>query len=425
MPEKKLKVLWFTNTPANADEYFNSELKGTGGWIKSLNQLMQHEVELHIAFHNGNINNEPFQYQETKYYPIQVYKNKYQKKIYKSFNKVIDDDLLLKYLDVINQIKPDIIHIHGTENSFGNIIDKTDIPVIISIQGNLTVYHHKYLSGFGKEYLKVAKRDIGNPKSMLSPQRFINVYNEFRINAKRERDFLRNTKYIIGRTDWDRRITRILAPESSYFHNDEILRDSFYNKKWIAPEQNKKLIIHTTNGNNIYKGFETLCHALSLLNRMGINCEWRVAGIKEDDLIVKITKKKLKIDFPERGLVLLGSLNENELVDRLLEAHMYVMVSHIENSPNNLCEAMMLGMPCISTFVGGTGSLIKDKENGILIQDGDPWAMAGAILELKNDKNKIKIYGENAKETAAKRHDKENIIKDLVEIYTSIISKAK
>ena len=29
-----MRVLWFANTPANAIEYFNKELKGTGGWLK-------------------------------------------------------------------------------------------------------------------------------------------------------------------------------------------------------------------------------------------------------------------------------------------------------------------------------------------------------------------------------------------------------
>ena len=34
----------------------------------------------------------------------------------------------------------------------------------------------------------------------------------------------------------------------------------------------------------------------------------------------------------------------------------------------------------------GIISLLKDKEEGLVIQDGDPWSMAGAILELVNDK---------------------------------------
>jgi len=102
------------------------------------------------------------------------------------------------------------------------------------------------------------------------------------------------------------------------------------------------------------------------------NFEWRVAGISNNDLIVKVVKKFLKSLYPKSNLILLGKLSELELINNLLNSNLYVMPSHIENSPNNLCEAMMLGMPCIATCVGGTASLINNNDDGVLIQDGDP-----------------------------------------------------
>lgn len=42
------------------------------------------------------------------------------------------------------------------------------------------------------------------------------------------------------------------------------------------------------------------------------------------------------------------------------------MPSHIENSPNNLCEAMILGMPCIATDAGGTSTLLSNMKDGLL-----------------------------------------------------------
>jgi len=101
------------------------------------------------------------------------------------------------------------------------------------------------------------------------------------------------------------------------------------------------------------------------------------------------------------------------------------MTSHIENESNSLYEAMILGLPCISSFVGGTGSTIKDCYNGILIQDGDPWVLAGAILELYNDKEKAILLGQNARETALKRHDKDTIINDIINNYKEIINDSK
>jgi glycosyltransferase involved in cell wall biosynthesis len=414
-----MKVLWFSTTSANADEYYNEELKGTGGWLKSLDNSLQQHVELNIAFYS--IRDESFKYKETFYYSIKRNQNVFIKILNRLGHSFFDKEDINKYLTIIESVKPDIIHIHGTELPFACIIPLVKIPVVVSIQGNITIYFHKFLSGFDKYYLRITDKRTTSIKAMLFPQRFLLSYRLFEKIKTREKNNLQITKYIIGRTLWDKRITRIMAPNSIYFHVDEILRDSFYHTQW-APHFGTKIIIHSTNGNTFYKGFETLCLALNELNRIGINCEWRVAGIKPNDLIIKITKKYLKTKFPSKGLILLGSLNEKSLVEKLLEADIFVMPSHIENSPNNLCEAMMLGVPCISTFVGGTGSLLKDGEDGILVQDGDPWAIAGAILELTNNNERATQLGRKARTVAMKRHDKGRIVDALIETYECIIN---
>jgi len=414
-----MRVLWFTNTPANAIEYFDKEIKGTGGWLKALDEELQNHVDLHIAFHNSYYNYTTFKYKNTTYHPIKIYKNKFHKYWSIFTNKVIDEEFKSEYLKIINEVQPDIIHIHGTENPFGCIIDDINIPVAISIQGVLTVISHKYCSGIEKQYLSVSKRN-----NIFFRSNFKKSYLKMKKMAEIERRTLINCKYIFGRTDWDERITKILAPNRIYFHSDEMLRENFYYNKWELPQNNFIKII-TTSSNNFYKGFETICESLYLLNKLHKNIIWYIAGIKDDDLIVKVVKKKLGSKYPKDNLVLLGNLNENELIDQLLNSCIYVMPSHIENSPHSLCEAMFLGMPCISTFTGGAGSFITDKFNGILIQDGDSYAMAGAILELVNDKNRAIILGKHARETALKRHDKDTIINDIINNYKEIINDSK
>jgi len=415
-----MRILWFSNTPANADEYFNSELKGSGGWLKALDQALQAHVELHIAFYMQH--DKIFKYKNTFYYPIKTKQNLFGKVLNRFITYVTDAEDLTQYLAIIDQVKPDIIHIHGTENPFACIIPHTNIPVIVSIQGNITACLHKFCSGFEKRFLYVKNRKIASLKDFFFPEAFSFSYKLFNKMQKREAKNLVLTKNIIGRTIWDKRITRIQAPDSSYYHGDEILRDSFYQYQW-TPHSSGKTIIHTTLGNSFYKGFETLCMALSKLNAIGLDCKWQVAGIDNNDLIVKVTKKKLKSDYPSKGLILLGSINENSLIARIMEADIYVMTSHIDNSPNSLCEAMIIGMPCISTFAGGVASLLKDGEEGILIQDGDPWAMAGAVLEMLNNKDRTIQLGKNARNVALQRHNKDRIVNALLKIYESIIRK--
>jgi len=414
-----MKVLWFSNTPANADDFFTSTLKGTGGWLKSLDRELQNEVELHIAFLDKG--NSSFKYQNTWYYQIKKSETFLKKLIKRFIFLETNAESLNEFLKIVKIIEPDIIHIHGTELTFGEIISKTNIPTVLSIQGNITIYKHKYFSGIEKKNIRFVLDRKHIIRSLIFGNCFHLGFKFFKMQSKNEIKYFTNIKFIIGRTDWDRRITRVLSPQSVYFHNDEILRKCFYEKKWIPHLDRNNIIIQTTSGNVLYKGFETICCALNILINNGYNVEWRIAGIGQNDIIVSVVKKKLKKDFPKKGFFLLGSLTDEQLCQKLLEADIYVMPSHIENSPNNLCEAMILGIPCIATFAGGTGSLMKDKEEGILIQDGDPWSMAGAILEFLMNFNKAILYGKNARKRALLRHSNKKILTELIEIYKNII----
>ena len=414
-----MKVLWFCNTSAAGEEFLNANGVG-GGWLKSLDRQIQEYVDLHIAFYYPYQLNQ-FNHGKTSYHPIysgNIIWNTFKKHFIVSEK---DEQDFCKYSEIIKQVKPDIIHIHGTENPFGCIIGKVKIPVVVSIQGNITVYHHKFFAGIENKYLsmKVTAKSL---KQLFVSSNFRYNYKSFTIKKQIELKNLKNTKYIIGRTEWDKRITSVLAPDSVYFHGDEILRDAFYENQWEYPAQ-KELIVHSTNGDSFYKGFETICLALNELHKIHIDITWQVAGITEKSLIYKIVKKKLKKNFPTKGLVLLGTLPEQELIESMKKSNIYVMSSHIENSPNNLCEAMIIGMPCIATFAGGTGSLLKDKEEGLLIQAGDPWVMAGAILELLNNKERAITMGVNARTRALQRHNKSRIVTDLIETYQTIINE--
>jgi glycosyltransferase involved in cell wall biosynthesis len=413
-----MRVLWLTNTPAGADRVLNT---GTisGGWLQALNKALQHRVELHVAFfYPRNCDN--FSFEFTQYYPICHRHWKWQ--IIKDLvlGSRSENEYLQVLLTLIDRINPDIIHIHGTENPFGIILEKVDIPVIVSLQGNVKIISHKYFSGIERKYLNVYHLSIKNLKAFILKQTFKSNYKKLVNKVKWEEAVLKKCKYLIGRTDWDKRISRIFSPQSIYFHNDEILRDSFYENVWKS-HWNDKIVLFSTITNSFFKGLETICLALFELNKLGVNIEWRIAGLTESDQIIAVVKKKIREKYPLNGLIFLGSKNESSIVDELLKADIFILASHIENSSNSLCEAMILGLPCIATNAGGTGSLLKDKEEGILIQDGDPWSMAGAILELLNKPILAEDYGRNARIRALKRHDKETIINGLISIYSKVI----
>lgn len=401
-----MRVLWFSNTPAAGDEYISSN--GTGGWLKSLDKAIQNSVELHVAFYDRNYPR-VFTVGKTTYHQLAPYDKKslIKRRLQLLFGNTNPD--IPSYLEVIERVKPDIIHIHGTEKPWIQLVGHTDVPVLLSIQAILTVMNHKYFSGFSKKDLRFNSS-------------YLKSYHSFLKEAVIEREGVRGLNFIMGRTDWDRRVYSVLAPHAKYYIGGEILRDGFYQTQWrIHNRRDGRVIVHTTTGSLLFKGLETICGAITVLNKAGVDVEWRVAGVSENCEFVKIARKKLAADYPPKGLKLLGSLNEADLISRMLEADIYVSPSHQDNSPNALCEATMLGMPCIGTFAGGTGSILKDGETGVLIQDGDPWAMAGAVLELANNQSLALQYASGAREAAIDRHNKVKVINQVMAAYNDIL----
>lgn len=409
-----LKVLWFSLSPGLSASYLNNGYMGLG-WLKALESNIQDKVDLSIVFyHNEDV--KPFTIGSTKYFPVKRYKKGKISEMLKRMTNSLESDVHIQtFLKIINDVKPDVIHVHGTETNYGLIQKYTEIPVAISIQSIITVYHHKYFSTINYHHV----RKYSHIKEFILFRSFNNVYRRFNKMAQRELDIYSNTKHIIGRTAWDRRVASVLAPTAFYYHNDEILRKGFYQNQWNAPSS-AKIILFTTNGPDIYKGIETLLHCAWLLDTNNISYEWRVAGLSKTEETVAIAAKVIRKPI-STNVKFLGTVSEEDLIIQLLQTHIYVSTSHIENSPNSLCEAQILGLPCIATNAGGTNSLIEDGKEGIVIQDGDPFVMAGAIVEMINDYPKAISYGENSRKTALERHNPQKITQDLLNIYNSII----
>ena len=413
-----MKVLWFSNTPSLAQKKLKNVTTG-GGWIESLEKNIKKDknIQLAVAYHWGNKKPEKFSYNDTTYYTFPAKSTKIKNLVNNVFFRIEPLSNINYYLEVINDFKPDIIQIFGTERDFGLIISKINIPVVIHIQGNLTACLFEYFSGFSKKNLFLSS----SIWEYLTGNSYFHSFIKMKKMAKRERIIFKDCNYFMGRTDWDRRLTYLFAGNSQYFHCNELLRDNFYNESW-SKKRNKKLILISTMFGSVYKGIETIVDSIALLNNYtNIDFEWHIAGISPNNKLIKILKKSKKRRDALKKIIFLGELKPNYLIEELKKADIFVHPSHIDNSPNSVCEAMIIGMPIIASCTGGIPSLIKNKEEGILIKDGDPYSLAGAIIELFKDENYSFFLGKNAHKRALIRHNPRKITKTINEIYLKII----
>ena len=417
-----MRILWFTNTPSLASEVLQAK-RNIGGWIASLEKEVSkmEEIELGVAFHYGYSDSKQFRIGKTTYFsmPYPTLSNGNIKGIISRWKHRIEPSSIVdSYLEIIEKYKPDLIHIFGTEFAYGLIINRVNVPVIIQIQGNLSVCEKKWFSGLSN-YTLLRHSKI---KTLIYAYGIWHQFFLLKKRANREREFMKNCKYIIGRTDWDRRITSILSPRSEYFHCDEVLRPEFYTSKSWLNIHHTRMIFHSTLSSVNYKGIETILETAYLLKQVNLfDFEWQVAGLTGNEELIQIIEKTYDRKFIDYGIKFLGSLDATYLIQVLLDSDCYIHPSHIENSPNSVCEAMLLGVPVIATYSGGTPSLITNGDEGILIQDGDPYSLAGIIVELLKDNELKGKLSANALRKARERHAPEQVLNDLVNIYKNIL----
>jgi glycosyltransferase involved in cell wall biosynthesis len=81
------------------------------------------------------------------------------------------------------------------------------------------------------------------------------------------------------------------------------------------------------------------------------------------------------------------------------EADIFILPSYAENLPFALLEAMAVGLPVVTTPVGGIPEIIQDGENGFLIEPGSKTQLKERILQLLKDPQLRQRLGKNAQKT--------------------------
>ena len=103
-------------------------------------------------------------------------------------------------------------------------------------------------------------------------------------------------------------------------------------------------------------------------------------------------RKQLETQIMNLGLrnsvFLLG--HSSNVHEEIRDALFFVLSSDYEGLSNALLEAMMMGIPCISTNCAGSDEFIHNGENGLLVEVGDVKALEYAMIRYIED-NELRI----------------------------------
>jgi colanic acid biosynthesis glycosyl transferase WcaI len=105
-----------------------------------------------------------------------------------------------------------------------------------------------------------------------------------------------------------------------------------------------------------------------------------------------------------------------------------VALIHLKDSPafadvlpSKIFEAMGMGLPILLVSPDGEASrLLAKRQAGVWVQAGDPAAMAAAVADFKNDREKTKTYAEASLE-AAPFHSREAQAKEIMAVFDTVV----
>lgn len=230
-----MRVLWIGGSGLYVPSQQGRSGYNGGGWVASVQkELMQHDnITLGISFCKDGEPTKVVQDGVT-YYPVPNHSKSKKDKIIDlwKIHDVKRDEVLWPYYEekfkkVIDDFKPDVIHIFGSELYQGLAARVTvDIPTILHIQGLLSLSIYIYLPpSVSKWQYYMSGKGL---KGKYHNYQYLAYWHR---SVYREKAILKAVPHVIGRTDWDRQALVVLNPKAQYHYGGEILRDIFYEEK--------------------------------------------------------------------------------------------------------------------------------------------------------------------------------------------------
>lgn len=167
------------------------------------------------------------------------------------------------------------------------------------------------------------------------------------------------------------------------------------------------------------KGMDDLISAISILEKRGFNCQLEIGG---DGELREQLEKLIKTSNLEGKVTWKGKLEHHEVFTWLKTIDLFVLACKPDQNgdqdgiPVVLMEAMMMGVPVISTELSGIPELIQNGYSGELALPNNPQSLADAIQRYLTQ-GSIMEKTKNAREQVKIEFDEQVNIDRLIKLF--------
>lgn len=417
-----MRILWIVNLiPGKAAEALQIRSEVLGGWVESMIGQLRTDENMQLAVVCKASPGQHFSIEAdgVKYYGLPYSSRTKPEELENSCGRILDE------------FKPELIQIEGTEfphaKAMMNAGKQRSVPVVVSMQGILNGQYH-YQCG----QLPVDDMMWSRSATNIFAAWMLHLRKRmwYKPRMKPEREIIESAEYILGRTTWDRAHTHAINPDAKYYTCSRILREPFYTEKW-TPDKMERHSIYVGNGYLALKGLHFVIMALPQLLREYPDVKLYVAGYKpftEGDKRPFYKRgygaylKKLIRDLGvAEHIEFTGPLKAAEVAEKLAHVNVYVLPSAIENSPNTLGEAMMVGTPSVASYAGGVPDMAEDGKDALFYRNDDPALLAWQIKRIFDNDELALMLSENGRKKAAETHDAAKNAQALLYCYQDIL----
>lgn len=161
-----------------------------------------------------------------------------------------------------------------------------------------------------------------------------------------------------------------------------------------------------------WKGFDVLIDIMPDILKQFSDAKLYIIGDGPDKEKLSALSSKFSV---QDNVFLTGSLSHNELLSYLNSGDIFVLNTGYEGFSHLLLEAMSVGIPVVTTNIGGNPEIINNGINGVLVEYGNREELKSRILDLLGNEKMKELFVEGAKRKVAE-FGRDRMIKDTINV---------
>ena len=290
--------------------------------------------------------------------------------------------LLYVWFLLIRVPKYDLVHVFSA-SYFSFVLAPTPALLVSRLYGKKSVLN--YRSGEAEDHLtrysRTAIRTIRLADQVVVPSGYlVDIFASFGLKARSIPNFVESGRFC--------------------FRRRTPLRPLFLSNRNFEPLYNVGCIIR----------------AFALIQKRFPKARLTLAG----DGSQRAHLEKLVSELDLREVVFLGPVDPANM-PRLYDAHdIYLNSPDIDNMPGSIIEAFASGLPVVTTNAGGIPYIIKDRENGLMVERGDHEKMAEYAIRLLEDEGLAIQIADKAREECS-RYTWSSVRNEWLNLYFGLV----